>query len=371
MILADARNKRYSLTMQIKIFEKIDKKILIGFLAAYAVFLTFLSLFLFFSLSAKKNSAEDGQIKNKIPTTAVEENLPTPLSTTQPDTGYNLLLLGQGGDNHSGGGLTDSIMIARLDPDKKKAVLISLPRDIWVSGEKINAAYSKGGFQSSKQAAETVIGLWIQYAVLVDFDNFVKAINSLGGINVNVPKTFDDYFYPVKGKEEDACSKTPEEIAALTATLSGFQLEKQFLCRYEHIHFDAGKNPLDGVTALKFVRSRHSDQHGGDFSRGERQQAVILGIKDKLLTLGGLKKAPVFFDQLKGFVKTDLDQKTLKTLVGLITDPKEYQIIQIGLSDQNVLNPSTGPGNQYILIPKAGQDNWTETQNYIKEKLKD
>lgn len=291
-----------------------------------------------------------------------------PIPTTTQNV-FNVLLLGTGDPGHEGVGLTDSIMIIHLDIPNKKVALISIPRDLWISSQKINKVYLSGGFPLVEQAIGTITGLPISNSILIDFNGFTQAIDNIGGIEVNVPKTFDDYYYPIAGKELENCGMSNEQLAAINATLSGFQLEKQYACRYEHLHFDAGKNKMDGQTALKFVRSRHSDQDGNDFARTQRQQALIIGIKDKLLSLDALKKAPSFFDKFIRLVKTDLDKQTTIAIANLIINPKEYQTSQVVLSTTNVLKESTSADHQYILLPKSGDNNWSEIQNYIKNQI--
>jgi len=213
-----------------------------------------------------------------------------------------------------------------------------------------------------------VTGLPIKNAILIDFNGFIQAIDSIGGIKVTVAKAFDDYYYPVQGKELEICDKTPEEVAQLSATLSGFELEKQFPCRFEDIHFKAGKTQMDGATALKFARSRHSAQSGSDFDRGKRQQAILIGIKDKLLSLDALKNVDKFFKKMVKLVKTDLDLEGVKAIVALIIDPKEYTISQIIPSEENVLVASKSPSGQAILLPKAGENNWDSFRDFIKNQ---
>ncbi len=275
--------------------------------------------------------------------------------------------MGQGGSGHPGGILTDSMTVARINTTAKSAALIFIPRDLWVNQMKINEAYSKGGLEAAKQAVQIVTGLPIQYGIVIDFNQFTQMIDYLGGIDINVTKTFDDYFYPVPGRELEICGKSPDEVAKLSATMSGFQLEREFVCRYEHIHFDAGKNHVSGALALKFARSRHSAQDADDFGRGARQQVILLGIKDKLLTLNALSNVDKFFSSLSKLVRTDINLETAKAVASLIINPEEYKISQIVPSTSNVLTGTTSPQGQSILIPKAGDGHWQEFQEFVKK----
>src|ERR1035437_8036590 len=122
------------------------------------------------------------------------------------DSRVNILLLGIGGGNHDGPNLTDTIMLASIDPKNNKVTLISIPRDLWFPdvNEKINAAYqiglSKGGgLLLAEAAVQKITGQSVDYGVRIDFSGFVKAVDEIGGLDVNVDNTFDDYQYPADG----------------------------------------------------------------------------------------------------------------------------------------------------------------------------
>lgn len=291
---------------------------------------------------------------------------------------YGVLLLGYGGSGHEGGNLTDSMTVVYINSEHKQVVLISIPRDIWLAipvsadsteNRKINAAYVVGGGELAKRTASMVIGIPIQHFVAVSFDGFKEAIDILEGVEVDVPKTFDDYYFPVKGLENEICGKNPEEVEEILTRLTGFEIDKQFPCRFEHIHFDAGKQLMDGETALKFVRSRHSAQHGGDFARSERQHSLLLGIKEKLLSLGVIDDAIPFFNQLSHALRTDLDGEAIETIIDALGGESEYSYSTITLREENALVSTTASNGQFILIPKEGVGKWKKVQMYIKEQI--
>jgi polyisoprenyl-teichoic acid--peptidoglycan teichoic acid transferase len=314
------------------------------------------------------------------------------------DSEVNVLLLGYGGEGHDGGYLTDVIMLVNLKPDEKIANFITIPRDTWVKlpvrsdafvNYKINAAYAiglddkthplkepqfkgeMGGFEMARYAVETVTGITVDYFVGVDFNNFEKAIDALGGVDVLVEVSFNDYFYPVKGKENDLCGFSPEKVAELHIELSGFNLEKQFICRYEHLYFEKGINLMDGKTALKFVRSRHSGEHGGDFARSQRQIALLSAVRDKVFSLSNSPSDYIeFFENLSSLVKSNVDLETFKQLLSLYGNPEKYEINIINLTTENVFTESKSGGGAYILQPKSGIDNFAGVQKFIIENLK-
>lgn len=291
------------------------------------------------------------------PTTESPVSFHEPVKINDQKGIFNTLLLGYGGEGHSGSYLTDSIIIVHVDTNSKKAALISIPRDLWVPGNhKINAEASLNGFQNVGNPIKDVTSLPINYFVSVDFGGFVKLIDNLGGITVDVPKAFDDAFYPILDQENNVCGKTEDEIFQLKNKYTGFDLEKQFTCRYEHLHFEKGPVNIDGTTALKFVRSRHGDS---DFGRSERQFAILKAIITKypFKTLETLVKT----------VRTNLNLATIKDLIEILGNPNEYKLTEIHLTTDNLLNASKSADGQFILIPKAGNFNFEEVHKYLDE----
>ena len=324
---------------------------------------------------------------------------PTPYfgETKREENTKNILLIGYGGAGHSGSFLADSIILLHINKDKKKAFFISIPRDIWLAlpldwenlkPAKINEAYAigiddlkypnkkpefrgkTGGGNMVKYAVTQIIGLPVDYFASVSFDEIVKIIDILGGIEVEVPVSFTDEYYPVKGLENETCGKTLDEIEALKQKYSGFELEKQFKCRYETIRFEKGRTKMDGETALKFARSRHSTAHGGDFARSERQMAILVGIKEKLISINALEKIDDLFPHFSSLVTTDLDLATVKDIALFLGNIDEYSIEKVNLTTENFLDSSKGPKGQFILVPKGGENNWNEVKKYISNLLK-
>ncbi len=295
----------------------------------------------------------------------------------------NILVLGYGGAGHQGGYLADVIQIIHLDFEQGLISFVSVPRDLWVTlptkqQAKINRALTLGndnqqpilsGGQLAKQMAQIVTGLEIDYFAAIDFVGFKRAIGeTLDGITVQVPETLDDPWYPITGEELNPCGMTPEEVAQVTQKYSGFELEKQFKCRYEHLHFEKGPVKMEGGDAMKYVRSRHGSS-AGDFSRSQRQQAVMLAIKDKLFQLETLDNIPGFFKQVSANITTDLDVKVIKYLAPALTQTKNYQSQSVIISTENVLQTSQSNSGQSILIPKSGLNQWQNVHQYINQSL--
>lgn len=327
----------------------------------------------------------------------VESGVPiTPTPTPDPLGPRNVLLLGYGGPGHEGGLLTDTIIIAQIKPRDNSVTLISIPRDILVSLPvtkdkneelKVNHAYAigsdhknypdkpseylneAGGGNMTKYAINIITGLQVDYFVSVNFSGFTNIVNTLGGVNVSVPYTFEDKYYPIKGKENELCGKSEEEIKLLTSTVSGELLEKEFTCRYETIQYTKGPQIMDGETALKFVRSRHSEIGGGDFARAQRQQALIVGIKNRLLSYKSIPKIISIINTLSKNVLTDIDLKGGFDLLNSYGEIKDVKIKTITLTTDNVLEETISDKRQYVLIPKEGKDNWEIIHQYITKEL--
>lgn len=307
------------------------------------------------------------------------------------DKKINILLLGIGGGKHDGPNLTDTIIFASIDTSSKsaQATLVSIPRDLWVPDikGKINRAYSDGeeskeggGLLLAKAVVGKILNQPVDYALRVDFAGFVKAVDMVGGIDVTVERTFDDFEYPISGKEADDCGYKDEEFQK-RATDSA-QLEA-FPCRYEHLHFDQGTQHMDGETALRFVRSRHAiGPEGSDFSRSQRQEKVIVAFKDKVLSLGTLLnpiKLASLYDVFKGSIDTDIQQSEYDDFIKLAEKMKEGSIqsavIDAGDTSQERIgfleNPPLGEngsdeyGFQWVLVPTKGNGNYSDIQEYV------
>ena len=333
------------------------------------------------------------QVVVKVKQEKIAKNItPIPTPTPDPNAPFSILLMGYGGGLHEGGTLTDSIIVANFIPKEQKIKLISIPRDLWVSipiaiGEtkmsNINAAYTiglddkrypnkeiqytgdAGGGQMSKSVLSQILNLPIQNFITINFSAFIKSIDTLGGIDVNVQKTFDDLFYPIEEKSDDTCDKSEEELKAIEATMSGEKLEQQFTCRYENLHFDKGLQHMDSATALKFVRSRHSLQDGGDFNRASRQRLVIEAVKKKIISLNFIPKIIPLVNNLAGNLKTDLDVNQMQKLIAKSDEYQTYKIESVALTNDNVLMNSVSSDRQSILIPKLGENQWQDIQSFI------
>ena len=292
---------------------------------------------------------------------SAQDPAPLPEAVTDLDK-LNLLLVGQGGPGHEGGELTDAIILVHIDFKQAKIGLISIPRDLWIEERKINTLFGSD-YGLLKNAVATVTGQTPNYFLAVDFVGFQRAMGYvLEGIEVDVAQDFDDPWYPTEGKQLEPCGHTPEEIAELTGKYTDFELQKQFSCRYERVHFDRGKVFMNGAEALKYVRSRHSSS---DFDRSRRQHEVMAGIKNKLFSLQVLDNVPKFFQAFSEHVRSDIDIEMAKYLGPALKNTQGYKLISVTLSTDNVLKEGK-IGGAFVVVPKK---TWSEVRDYILTSL--
>jgi len=269
----------------------------------------------------------------------------------------NFLVLGIRGFDTNDGDLTDTMIFVSLDSKTRRAVLISLPRDLWVDAlqAKINTAYHYGGFDLVKKTVSEILGQQIDYLIVIDFESFSKIVDVLGGVEINVQRAFDDFYYPIPGKENDTCNG-----------------DKELRCRYEHLHFDAGKQQMDGTTALKFVRSRHAvGEEGTDFARAARQQQLLLAIKQKIFASKLYLHPQKVFQLIKvlqEYLVVDINRWEYGNLAILLTKIDFSQIKTATIGENLLFNPKKHPSGQWVLVPKSG--NWKEIQAFVQDLLK-
>lgn len=262
----------------------------------------------------------------------------------------NILLLGVGGKNHDGAWLTDTIMVASIEPKEKKVALLSIPRDLTIPIEgmgwrKINSVDSfaeqqnpGSGGEATSQAVSHLLNIPIDYYFRVDFTGFQKIIDELGGVDVYVENTLDDYDYPVLGMED----------------------AYPYSARYEHLHVDKGLQHMDGSLALKFARSRHGvGSEGSDFARAKRQQKIIEAVKAKLLSMNVLfepRTVSNIISDVNDNISTDLKIGEIVRLWDLLKDVQKENIINKVLdnSPNGLLVDGRGDDGAYILTPRSG-----------------
>lgn len=244
-----------------------------------------------------------------------------------PENLVNLLIVG------SNSNLTDTIMVASINPDTEKITLISVPRDLYVNGRRINEIYYYYGVDKLKQALQDILGLSISEYIAVDIKSFPKIVDTLGGVDVYVEKDLTDYSYPTPNKA------------------------------YQTFSITAGQHHMDGEMAEKYSRSRKSTS---DFDRARRQQQVIEALyrKAKALKLTDNKKDAVkMYNTLKDYVHTDLD---IFSALAYIKMFKNFEVERDNvLSSSNYLYSMINAAGAYVLLPASG--NYDQIKGYVFE----
>jgi polyisoprenyl-teichoic acid--peptidoglycan teichoic acid transferase len=284
------------------------------------------------------------------------------LLTGEEQDRINVLILGIGGEEHEGGQLTDTIMIASIEPSTQKIGLLSIPRDLvvpipYAGWQKINSAHAYAtawypdelgaGPNLTKETVQNITGIDIHYYVKLDFSGFVKIINALGGIRVDVKEEFTDNQYPDNNYG------------------------------YEPVHFDSGWQNLDGDSALKYVRSRHaSNNEGTDFARAKRQQDIIQALQARTLALSTLlnpNKILTLADIIGKHLETDMEIWESFKVLDLVKQANSENITQIVLStgENGLLIPDTSEEGAYILRPRIGHGDFAEISLVTQHLLDD
>jgi len=248
----------------------------------------------------------------------------------------NVLLLGIDRRGGKGWGYrTDTIIIVTVDPTTKAVGMMSIPRDLYLNipgyGEnRINVAnvwgytydYPGGGPALIKRTIEHNFGIPIDYYVMVDFDGFKEAVDTLGGIDVNVPRTLHDTMYP---------DPRPGDPYA-----------------YKTVHFDAGWQHMNGQRALTYARSRMSTS---DFDRAKRQQQILIAIRERALSLNMIPKLPSLFATMGHMVKTDMTLDEMVELAMLAPDIDMENLKQLVLEHPYVKSHKTEEGAS-VQLPR-------------------
>ena len=293
---------------------------------------------------------------------------PTPAEITK-DGSINILFLGVGGEGHEGPFLTDSITFIRYTPSSNTITTLGLPRDIWDPEiqDKINSIYTYGmqqqttdKFSYTKRKFQELFGVNFDYIAVVDFGDFEKLIDLLGGITVHLDKGFIDPMYPKEGSENEVC----------------VPFDPDYGCRYQTLVFRAGDLNLNGSVALKFVRSRHAQgSEGSDFSRNIRQQIVINAVKTKIMTLiqqrdfDGLYNITVFLNNQIG---RDISNKEALPIVRtIISRLNTLKIISNTIGNDLLETPPMDKyEGRYVLIPiNNDYNNFKQiVENYLNQR---
>ena len=282
-----------------------------------------------------------------------EGKISTPVKVTYPEWGkepVNILLIGLDYRPGEEDTRADTQIVIHIDPVSKSAAMVSIPRDLWVPipgyGEgRINTTYQTGerdaksddpqipggGPGLAKATIEDNFDIPIHYYAQVNFSGFEEIIDTLGGVNIDVPRPLVDNQFP----------------------LGNYGVTR--------IYIPAGLQHMDGRTALAYARSRHTDS---DLGRNARQQQVLLAIRRQGMNLDLLPKLNDLAGELSDAVRTDLSVSQVGSLLMLAQDigPDAIQTVQIDAS----MVSQTYIGDADVLVP-----NWEIIRPMIAQAFAD
>lgn len=225
----------------------------------------------------------------------------------------------------------DTIILATINPQGQTAGMMSIPRDLWVNipgygYNKINQAYrfgevdqlQEGGAGLAIDTVESLMGISVPYYVLIDFNGFIHLVDEIEGVKINVPEAI----------QVDPLGDHNTRI------------------------LQPGVQTLPGDIALAYVRNR--DTAGSDFDRAERQQQVLVGIRERVISFeilpGLIKKAPILYNEIASGIKTNLTLQQAVQLAWLATQIPKENIQQLYIGPEQVFNAISFEG-MAILQP--------------------
>jgi LCP family protein required for cell wall assembly len=222
---------------------------------------------------------------------------------------------------------TDTIVLARIDPGLHRVALLSLPRDLIVEipgygYARINAAHVYGdiypelggGMSLTRSAVSNLIGVPIDYTLMIDFEGFIGLIDAIGGIDIDVPTALYDGEYPTMDYG------------------------------YMEVYFEPGLQHMDGTRALQYARIRHMDS---DFQRARRQQEVMLAAARQLRThnpLELLDRIAAATASLRGYVWTDMPEDRMIGLAWALRDTSPDSVERYLIDEQMISLNGEGGG---------------------------
>jgi len=234
--------------------------------------------------------------------------------------------------------LTDTMIVATLDPETGEGAMVSVPRDLYgvplpggrtyeaklnslmtvASGDPEN--YPEGGPAALKAAVGELLGTQIHYFAAIDLDGMREVIDTIGGVEVSVERAINDPTY------EDPFRN-----------VRGFSIE-------------AGTHLLDGDTALAYVRSRKGVEDN-DFTRAERQQQVLTAIAAKLTAGNLIVTLPGLLDAVRDNVATDIPSGRIPGLARVAQEADLGSLERVVLTPPEYVTPEPASAAGYILHP--------------------
>jgi polyisoprenyl-teichoic acid--peptidoglycan teichoic acid transferase len=250
----------------------------------------------------------------------------------------NYLLLGSDTTNPVNAGRTDVMMIVSVNLTAGTVALLSIPRDLWVyipdhEMQRMNTAYGFGEHDEDETQsgaallAETIeynLGLHIDHTARVDFNGFHEIIDNLGGVEISVDCTIEDW--RLKAPDLDPTVEDNWEIFMLPI----------------------GVHQMDGDLALWYVRSRRTTS---DLDRGRRQQDVMRGVWQRIRDLGLLEQLRDVWPQVLEVVQTDVDVSEMLSLAPMATSIDTSRIASYTFMLNREIYAWQSPEGAALLVP--------------------
>lgn len=245
----------------------------------------------------------------------------------------NIVLLGTDARPAWGHWRTDTIIVVSINPQVKSVGMLSIPRDLWVQIPdfgvgRINTVDFIGEWKEAegggpgllKRTIEANLGLPIHRYARINMEGFIQVIDALGGVTIDVDCPVHDAFLdePLTGEE-------------------GFA----------PLDLDVGIHHLDGLTALRYVRSR---RYGADFSRAQRQHKLLRSLAEQNLNWQLLLKLPRLWESLGSAVDTDLTLSEMIRLASVGLQIQQNRIKSRFIDWRTTENFVTAGGAQVLLV---------------------
>lgn len=234
---------------------------------------------------------------------------------------------------------SDAMILAGFSQRLDQAVLLSIPRDLWVSipgvgDQRINTALVFGhdsgdpeaGPRLAKRTVAEQFNLPVDRYLILDFQTFERVVDALGGIQVDVPRPLTDSQYPTS------------DYGVTT------------------IHFDAGLQAMNGQQALIYVRTRHADS---DFDRSLRQLQVLSAIAVRVGHPAAWPRLPGVIQAMMRGIQTDLRALDLPALLPMMVALAQGRLT-MGRLDGAETQPWITPAGAWVLLP-----NWPAIQHTV------
>lgn len=225
---------------------------------------------------------------------------------------------------------TDTMILLSANIGTNRILLTSVPRDLWINGNKINALHTVYGYETLEDAFEKVTGQEVDGYIRIDFDGFAWLVDAFGGVPVEVARTFTDNSFPKK-----------DESGIYSVT------------------FPQGKEVMTGERALTFARSRKGNNgEGSDLMRAKRQHLLLQGMVEAISQPNSQfwpMDIPRFYETITQHMDTSLSVTDVRYLWDFYKDREMYEVESFVVDGTYVYHPGLYPASDYhawVFLPK-------------------